>query len=628
MYESYELNVQFTLKAPIISSGGGDVSRGLNRVFYRNAEGKLALQGSHVKGKLREAMRELIDINAIKDVNLDELFGKENTDGYYLPERGGLQFTDFLLDNQDEKQSKESLIRVSINTQTGTSKENFLQVLEKIVQPGSRTIWKGKIRLFAPDKNVAQSLADMLILGLKWMTALGGAKGSGYGSLKQVSASLELYKPSIIPKPVSPLNRDLGLFFQFDDELFIGGVTKKISYAESQQVISGAVIKGSLARFLNQVCGTNSLTTPINGNNRSVYQQFPSLAECFSDLHFSHAFPALPNALERPVPVPYSIIKVSDGFEDVARKNEPILDEKEKAPSFQIDWKEKDHGYMQRSFGWAECEILNKTRTAIDMQTRRAKEDKLYTFQYLTPYTYTSRSTSTNINTNKKRDKVRWVSNLHFPQLDVTKQQQITNEFYQIVKLGWCSLGKRDARFTLDVGQGRPSAKIESSPDLIKDGLTIISLKTDALLFDGLTVALKRDNINLSDIYNGYWRYVTNQSCELVRFFARQKLMGGYLAKRYRLGSKTSKYYPFVLTEAGSVFVLKANDPTVASKYLQKLKEDGLPLPHDVLERVPTDKEPWEVCPFVPENGYGEININLTCHWDENFFTNFKGGHQ
>jgi hypothetical protein len=44
----------------------------------------------------------------------------------------------------------------------------------------------------------------------------------------------------------------------------------------------------------------------------------------------------------------------------------------------------------------------------------------------------------------------------------------------------------------------------------------------------------------------------------------------------------------------------------------------GLPLPVWALaEYGQYNRELWETCPFVPENGYGEIAVNLAWHWKE-----------
>jgi len=619
MHKSFELTVRLTLQAPLISSGGGDATRGLNRIFYRNADGQFALQGSHLKGKLREAMQELLAGGAIAGVNLIELFGNENRAGHYFPEYAALRFSDFILQSNPAVPASQSLTRVSIDTQTGTSRENFLQMTENIASVGASTEWEGKISFFAVDTDQAKKLAGIILLGLKWITAVGAVKGSGYGRLENVmQVSLAPCQPrhTFPSKPVS--QRDLTLIFTFDDDLLIGGVKKKkaVNYLESQYVIPGAVIKGALARFLNELCGNTVLTAGIDGSNAEVHQHFEKLAEHFSALHISHAFPSSNGssaaAVTRAVTVPFSTARASENkFFDVARIAKPQLDHQGRAPEFMIDW--KDPEALNKDFGWAECEIINKTRTAIEPQTRRAHEKKLYTFQYLTPYVARPANSKSNVD----RSKVKWVAHVRLPELK-TAQQQLLDDFCLAIKSGWQFLGKRGARFTCEVVPGHVPAKINShEPDLLVDGFAIVALQTEALLFDGRALAPQRDQINLFEIYQRYWQQATEQSCDLERFFARQKLWGGYLAQRYKLGPH---YYPFVLTEAGSVFVLRAKDAERARTCLQELKENGLPLPEEILQQIAAaGKAPWQACPFVRENGFGEINLNLEWHWNNSF---------
>lgn len=77
------------------------------------------------------------------------------------------------------------------------------------------------------------------------------------------------------------------------------------------------------------------------------------------------------------------------------------------------------------------------------------------------------------------------------------------------------------------------------------------------------------------------------------------------------------KYYPFYLTGAGSVFVLKA---TIKEKAMQKIDEwktKGLPIPEWAKKKYQKNgKELWQTCPYIPENGYGEVMINLKFHFD------------
>jgi hypothetical protein len=83
--------------------------------------------------------------------------------------------------------------------------------------------------------------------------------------------------------------------------------------------------------------------------------------------------------------------------------------------------------------------------------------------------------------------------------------------------------------------------------------------------------------------------------------FARQCLAGGYHASRRR---PYPDYYPFVLTEAGAVFRLAIKGEDTRRKLAEALRF-GLPVP-----RLGGNVATWRTCPYMPENGYGEIVLH------------------
>ena len=74
--------------------------------------------------------------------------------------------------------------------------------------------------------------------------------------------------------------------------------------------------------------------------------------------------------------------------------------------------------------------------------------------------------------------------------------------------------------------------------------------------------------------------------------------------------------YPYLLTKAGSVFVLHVAEKEKAELLLTNWLANGLHLPEWVKAKYKNDKPLWDVFPFVRENGFGEINVNLKWHWD------------
>ncbi len=636
MNQHYDLQVSLYLKAPLLSSGGEDAARGLSRRFFRNAQDQLVLPGSHVKGKLKEALRELLPLlKQWSESDLDSWFGKDTEDHPTHVQHVRLHFSDFILGQSQDPRADQHRTHIAINTKTGTSRENFLLTLEALFPSGTLTEWRGTISFFAADQVAAEAMRAKLETGLRWITAMGGIKGSGYGRLEKVTSKLETPKPAPSGLSIDSDQRFYHLIFEFDSDLFVGGVVNKTNYRESQRVIPGAVIKGALAKFINELCGA-PVQAPIDQSNVAVAQQFEHLVKAFANLRISHAFPAPPGQNSRPVTIPLSVVKDSQGnYCDVALCHEAGIDQSGKAPEFQIDW--KDPNAKDADFGWAQCTFVNKTRTRIEPQTRTAKAEALYTFQYLSPFARHSttpdeapaqradgkeaelkdRSTAPD-KTSPAR--IRWIANVTLP---AENPQEIAAELRQALDAGWCFLGKRRARFRVAPRPNHAPAYIpQQEQGLLVNGLAVISLQTEALLFDAYENARNEEVFDVHALYKKYWHEATSGACEMTEvFFARQQFSGGYVARQFQTLTE-GKYYPFVLTSAGSVFVLRALDKHAHGE-LKKLHESGLPLPKAIKAKlagkgVPEDRI-WQHCPFVPENGFGEININLKWHWQNQF---------
>jgi hypothetical protein len=96
--------------------------------------------------------------------------------------------------------------------------------------------------------------------------------------------------------------------------------------------------------------------------------------------------------------------------------------------------------------------------------------------------------------------------------------------------------------------------------------------------------------------------------------------MGGdFLWNRF---SRQSLYSPYVLTNAGAVFVLRVmngGDAGAAAMKVEEWVRNGLPLATTVRKRfgLAGNAGDWKKCPYVPENGYGEIAVDQEWHWKE-----------
>jgi len=143
----------------------------------------------------------------------------------------------------------------------------------------------------------------------------------------------------------------------------------------------------------------------------------------------------------------------------------------------------------------------------------------------------------------------------------------------------------------------------------------IVTLQSDALMLNPWIIKSGSPQ-ELSELYRQYWNEVSHGGCDLIQYFASQRAMGGYLGMRFKTGAD---YAPHLLTSAGSVFVLSFSKPEEAGQARTDWIAKGLPLPEWTRERYGdgSGRVDWRRCPFTPEDGYGEVAINLESHWKQ-----------
>jgi hypothetical protein len=162
--------------------------------------------------------------------------------------------------------------------------------------------------------------------------------------------------------------------------------------------------------------------------------------------------------------------------------------------------------------------------------------------------------------------------------------------------------------------------------DMIRDGLVILTLQTDAIMLCSEDVRKLSAGEDLKNLYVAFWTELSggkddtaHASLELLDFYAHQTFKGGYVYHRH-LGAREKhinpqNYYPYYLTCAGSVFKLKPRDEAKARACLEKWLHSGLDLPEWAKDKY-ARTDTWKSCPFVSQNGFGEIVVNLNWHWD------------
>jgi hypothetical protein len=310
------------------------------------------------------------------------------------------------------------------------------------------------------------------------------------------------------------------------------------------------------------------------------------LAEYFGDLVINHAVPCL-EEYNRPGTIPLSVVKYGDRHEDVTFLSpEDIFLNNEQPVAFQMDWK-KDT--IPEEYILPDLEYFPVTRTAIEFETRRADEGKLYSFHMIKPFINES-------------TQVCWNSRILFPQdLALAKHLALAGQIRAALPLALRYIGKRQSRVTvMNCPEEGPARDFHIKPG----SRFAVVLQTQALMINPENMAecvqpCFDDRDSLHRLYQKFWDNVWGaDTVKLNHFYATQEFQGGYLGVRFI----QKRYSPFYLTSKGSVFVFKACSEKINIP-LNEILRSGLPLPGWVGE----PKGPRH--PFAPQNGFGEIKI-------------------
>ncbi len=600
------LAVTLTVRGPFLCSAAGPGAWGLDAVFHKNENDGFCIPKSHVKGKLREAWNLFQRMKAL-DPDIDGLLGKrtKGKEGF-LPHKGKMVFSDFICMDMDAGAALSKNHRIRMDRVTGTADQGALFTCETPFKSNGKTQWKGEISYPAADAAEAGRIREHVEAGLKWIFALGAEKGVGFGRLFKVSvaeASRIVHDPQNI-RETGPV-REYKLSIIPMEPLTMGMKKIKDNYMETGKILTGAVIKGSLAQCIRRRTGLAE-NAPIAPGPELEAAGLPLLAGCFEQIRFTHGFPSTTS--RRPVMPPHSIAKDNMGRFDLALENGPEIrkgpDGKSMHPAFRTDWKDKDIWKLFAGYGWAEPRVIAMTRTAIDPETQRARDDKLYTFEYLCPG-------------DESKNPVAWLSRVVLPDgLSQEEHKQLCGELEYVIENWFDRAGKRGGKIdrpVLEQGPWTPSMPSEAP---LMDGTAVIALQTDALILDPGEIGRGHET-QLHGLYSEYWKSASAGAFEMTAHFAVHDLWGGYAGRRF---PTNGQYRPFLPTSAGSVFVLKAVLPDKAETVCNKWSARGLPPPAwslAVYGESGKGRLDWKNCPYTRENGFGEIAVNLSCHWNE-----------
>lgn len=578
----FDLNIVLILQGPVLSHSTAVGASGISSPFARNSKDEYYLPGTLIKGRLRQAWNELHSaVGASFQPSLTNLLGESSDHPQVRPTavdplRGSLYFDDFTNQAQERDDTR---YRIGIDGERGAVKKGFYQVLDAPYKVGESVKFSGAIRFSASDATSANNIKREIEIGLRWITSLGAERSVGFGRLLDVNVSAP-QQAAIAAKQSATGATTLSLKLSPNAPFCLARRRIDPNLFESDTIIAGAAIKGSLASSWRALLGQSP-----NGVITSTLDPARlELCRNFEKIRFTHAFPA--GQAARPVTAPLSLVKANKvQLYDVAlAKSAMLVGNPLAAPEFAVDWKSDSD--VQQMFGWAELDRELRVRTAIDSDRRKAKDEQLFAYEKIVP-----------------KD-VNWYCQIDLGAVPDGERRAVEGQLLDLLANGLRAIGKTKARVTVEVElAGIPAMHLSNTAS--REGFWIVSLQTPALVCNQSRVIEK----DLLTAYQEVFSQLSGDSLALQHFLARQSLAGGeYLWKRFQ---SHNQYSPWLLTDAGSVFVLKAEpgQDSAAQNCINNWYAHGLPLPAWVMDRH------WTNCPFLPEGGYGEIAVNLDIHW-------------
>ena len=600
------LNVKLKVRGRFVTAASSSNTPGIDTAIARSANNELMLPFSAVKGKLREAFR---DCGQIDQTN--QWLGPHETDDA-SPDRGRLRFSDFIGKKLDAIVPTET--RVAFTWQRGSVKSGALQEYESPLASGETDELVGKVRFLAKNESDAEQLRDWVRAGLRMIPQFGSNRTVGFGQLCGVDLNLE--RSPILDTCKTSVNGPTALLVLKPESAFC--VAKhKISenIFESESNIPGNVIKGCIASMIREIQGLSPGGPATENEIKST--PWKVLAKHLDKVRFTTARPTPTSEDKKQIPTvpPLSLVKskeltAKDGhaFRDVALCEHACLLGRKKqktAPEFAVDW--KDSSDVNKAFGVRQPKTELRVRTAIDESKRRAQDSQLFAYEMIRP------------------DGFEWVGSVHLDTVPKADRSEVLRALTLLTQIGIWGIGKSKtfAGATL-VDPATYTRAPLATPTRSANRQMILTLQSPALMhnpsaahFGDLPENASRQSL-LRDAYETYWASdsVSGGVFRMKHFFAVQQLAGGdYLGHRFMKAKSPEEYQPYVLTVPGSVFVLEYDETQTdkANGLIETWLSQGIPLSphiHNALRREVLFSD----CPYRPQEGFGEILVNLAVH--------------
>ena len=581
--ELYQIDLKVTLESPYLVHGNDPGRFGLDATLLTDHRGRPILPGSLVAGRIAETWVSCGKQLGNADAN--HWFGVGGVNGtQQAGQRSRIATDDLRLSAINGNPVPTSigiydLSRIRQDDETGAAAQGALLIIEQLAAPGAKLRFEGVWYVWATADEMIL-LVPQLRAALILQTQFGAYRNIGFGRLLEVSVEAKLLVSTPLSLRTDVVRQRFALITS--GTLCIGSRSRRGNVFESDEVVSGGTILATIAQML------------LARHDKSKMQAVgTALSKHFDQLRCTYALPAKVHN-KRPIPLPQSLVFVGDEIKDASRYACPPA-ELSQTPAFQTDWKDKEYTAASKHQGWGDTLRHLRVRTDIDGEGK-AKESALFAYECV----YAPIDEQGDPQTE-------WLFDFDLSGVPETERSAIWTELAELLGYGLFPIGKTDARVQVSI---RETGNVwESALDDLADGdFVSVLLVSDALLFPTVAIADKGE-VDLSEVYRSAFGELpdSDNSLDYSHHFATQRLVGGeYMNRRY-LRQKNKPYQPWVLTEAGSVFVFKVKDAERAGKLLKRWSEQGLGLP----QKVKTEcGNTWQEHSFLPQNGYGEVAIS------------------
>ena len=607
----HRYTVTLVVQGPILTAASSAGAIGLDALAARDDEGRPVIHGTHLLGKLRDTAVRLKDTSEAAKSVFAALGEKDLGAGQ---KRKSLRFGD--LTARDPVPSDRARTRIAIDADAGTASDGALQTLETPFAAGARVTFQGELSIL-DDATLFEHIQTLL----RFVPQLGGERTTGFGRLLDATiepapASTWATHPVVAPSALESARWHLTL--RLREPFCLAGTPVGSNLFKGQDVIPGGALKGAIATML----------AAANGDSRrqeiaTTLAEHSPLARWFDHLRIGHATPTRASVagtrtitgddaglrqsltLVRRRPWPFSLASAKGELFDLALTDGPCLIDGE-APAFLHDWK-SEWGAVKRRFGWDEPERQLLVRTAMDPDKRSSKTGELFAYEMVLTHEHL------------------WQDFLDLANIDEADRSAVIRDLRNLLANGLMGIGKTDA-----VADIRLDPETASDPAPDEAGFVteiagkphpcwVVTLATPALLVSPEAFRHKDPwdaARRLHTAYDHSFQDLSNGKLRLVRHFTWHTLSGGvFQAARYMRGRT---YQPWLLTATGSTFVLRpTGKPNDARAQLLNWHRHGLHLPksaRDFYDLKGTDHDLWNTCPYIRQNGYGEIALNMKEH--------------